>query len=292
MKIKASFMLIPAGLVMLLLLFIIGCGTTEMASTWRDRTIVIDGVDNGVEWENARYFFEKEKVTIGIMNDENNLYLRLSTYDQKLQKRLLALGFTIWFDEKGGGKKQLGIHYPLRWQGFDGSKIEGNGRAETANESGRIGILADAIPKEIELIGPGKGNRSTLSFVEAQKFGILCNIADTKENLVYELQFPLYRTDSCPYGITAKQIKALGIDFEAGKFQRPQNGNRGEGNEGRRGGISGGMGGSRGGMGGMGGGGMGGGMGRRGGMGGGGMGSPVQESLDLQVKVDLAKKTN
>lgn len=273
---------------MFLMVMLVGCGTSEMKSTWCDRTISIDGVDSGAEWENARYFFEKEKVTVGVMNTESILYLRLSTYDQRLQRQILALGFTIWFDEKGGDKKVLGIHYPLRGQGAERPMMRSNQRIDMNSVASQIDTLVQSIPNEIELIGPGKGERSPISFVDAQKYGILCKIGDAKGNLVYELQFPLQRTDACPYGISAKQVKAIGIDFEAGKMNSSQMGQRREGSGGRGGMGPGGMGGGgRGGMGGMGG--MGGGMGRRGGMGGGGMGGPVQEPLELKVKVDLAK---
>ena len=108
MKSSTYYILLPLCIIMFLMVMFVGCGMREMDSKWCDRTISIDGIDSGAEWENARYFFEKEKVTVGLMNTENILYLRLSTYDQKLQRQLLALGFTIWFDEKGGGMGRRG----------------------------------------------------------------------------------------------------------------------------------------------------------------------------------------
>jgi hypothetical protein len=272
-----SGILLSSSVILFFLVIFIGCETSELKSTWCDRTITIDGVDSGPEWENARYFFEKEKVTLGVMNTENTLYLRLSTYDPRLQRQFMALGLTIWFDEKGGERKVMGIHYPLRGQGGEMPRMRRN---DLANTAGVVDTLVQTISDEIELIGPGKGERTPLSPVEAGKYGIFYKIGDTKGNLVYELQIPLQRTDACPYGISAKLTKAVGIDFEEGKMNSSQMGQRRGGGEGR-GGIGGG------GRGGMGGGGMGG-MGRRGGMGGGGMGAPVQETLDLKVKVYLA----
>ncbi|MFA6471179.1 MAG: hypothetical protein WCU00_03975 [Candidatus Latescibacterota bacterium] len=305
MKRYTSFVLLPLSIIFLFALLFIGCGTTEIVSKWCDRTITIDGVDNGAEWENVRQFFDEEKVTIGIMNDEKNIYLRLSTYDQKLQRQLLASGFTIWFDGKGGAKKLLGIRYPVKKMGKEGQMQGGTrppsdmtdaagrkNRTPMANAAAMLDTMVQAIPNEIELIGPKKDESSSLSFVDAEKYGILCKISTAKGNLVYELQFPLSRTETCPYGISSKLVKAIGIDFEAGKMERGQLGQGGMGG-GRGGmgggGMGGGMGGGRGGgMGGGRGGGMGGGPG--GGMGGGGMGSAVQESLDFMIKVILEKK--
>ena len=76
------------------------CGMRELESTWRDREITIDGIDEGTEWENARYFFDKEKVTIGLLNDENNMYVRISSRDLNMQRQLMALGFIVWFDQE------------------------------------------------------------------------------------------------------------------------------------------------------------------------------------------------
>ena len=51
-----------------------GCGEQKAESIWRDREIVIDGVDSEGEWEGARYYLDEEKVAFGIMNVNSSSY--------------------------------------------------------------------------------------------------------------------------------------------------------------------------------------------------------------------------
>jgi len=92
---------------------IIGCGMNELDSVWCDRKITVNGIDDGTEWKNARYFLDYESVTFGLLNDENTLYLLLSTRNQGIQRQITTGGFTVWFDENGGKKKIFGIRFPV-----------------------------------------------------------------------------------------------------------------------------------------------------------------------------------
>lgn len=188
-----------------------------MDSRWCDRTVTIDGIDSGAEWESARYFFDDEQVTVGLLNTESMLYVRVSTRDPRIQRELLAYGFTLWFSENGDKNKALGIRYPLGSQG-DSTLTFGNAPMKQGPASSHAETLIASIPHEIELFGPDKGQPSTVSSVEAAKYGIVCQIGNTKDNFVYELQYPLQRTEACPYGISVNQIRNLVIYFETGKM--------------------------------------------------------------------------
>ncbi|MDP2983262.1 MAG: hypothetical protein Q8O92_08035 [Candidatus Latescibacter sp.] len=217
MRSHTSGILFPSGIVIFLILVFIGCGLKEMDSRWCDRTVTIDGIDSGAEWESARYFFDDEQVTVGLMNTESILYVRISTRDPRIQRELMAYGFTLWFNENGDKNKTLGIRYPFGSQG-DSTMAVGNAPMNRSAASSHTDTLIASIPHEIELFGPQKGQCSTVSFVDAAKYGIMCQIGNTKDNLVYELQYPLQRTEACPYGISVNQIRNLVIYFETGKM--------------------------------------------------------------------------
>ena len=307
----------------MLIAVISGCRMHSADSTWCDREVTIDGLDGGDEWHNARYTFEKQNVSVGLLNDDQDLYIRLATRSRNLQRQIMAAGFTIWFDAKGGDRKTLGIHFPLGMQtgGMGGSKQRGGmqggeppddggqfgekpeggitegGQDQIPAGGGRGGMdsqeqsrkMLEAVQTEIEILGPGKDESYTVTIDEAQMMGIFCKMDNPKGNLVYELKIPLVITDAHPYGIGVELPKVVGIGLETGEMEMPQG--RGPGG-GRGGGMGGGMGGGPGGgMGGMGGGpggGMGGGPG--GGMGGGPGGSRPQttEPLELWMKTKMA----
>ncbi len=288
MKVNHISFLLKSFIIFLSFTLLVGCDMREVDSTWRDRVVTIDGIDEGSEWENARYFFEKEKVIIGLLNDENNLYVRLSSRDRNLQRQLMVLGFTLWFDAKGGRKKTFGIHFPIGMQGSGMQMMRSSGRTNRNEDSDQLRKMLEGSQREIEILGPGKNESYTMLVVDALVLGINVKINNPKGNLVYELKIPLLRNESQPYGIGTEIAQEIGIGLETGKIDmeqmRSQMRERG-GSMGGRGGIGGrggGLGGgsSREGMGGR----SGGMRGREGGRGGGQM----FESLELWLKTELA----
>jgi hypothetical protein len=274
-------------------IFAVGCLMPEIESTWRDRDVIVDGIDGGAEWEGARYFFEDANITIGLLNDDNTMYIRLSSRDRIIQRQLMAAGFTMWFDADGKKKKTLGIHFPLGRiaGGLEMMKFDRNASMQEDPEI--IRTMVEASQAEIQIIGPGKDARTTMTVEDVRELGIHVKMDVSKGNLVYEMQIPLMRNESQPYGIGLESSQLIALGLESGKLEMPnmksQAGSRGSGGgRGGRGGMSDmggmtGMGGSRGG-GGRGGGGKGGG---RGGIGGGGT---MPEPVELWLKTKLASE--
>lgn len=262
-----------SGSFILTLVLIAGCRMPDFDSVWRDRAIAIDGKDDPAEWENARYYFEKKKVTVGLMNDADKLYIRISTRDRSLQRQLMALGCTMWFDESGKKNKKLGIRFPLGIQGHAKALMQGSARFGA--DSTQVDAILDAVQTDLALIGPYPNEINKLSVTEASKYDIACRIGLAEGNLVYEIQYPLHRTETCPYGIFTTPVKSLKIGFITPKVAARRGGS-GQGS------MSGEMmgGGMRGGMSGT---------GRR------GMGQPnmpnlAPEPLELWITVKIAGK--
>lgn len=257
-------------------ILIVGCGMDEVESTWRDRAVTIDGIDNGIEWENSIYYFGEQKVAIGILNDESDLYIRLSSRDRNMQRQIIALGFTVWLDAKGGKKKTLGIHFPIGMQSSGIQVMRGVGRIERNEDTDQLQKMLEESQKEIEVFGPGKKESCTLFVADAKELGINSKINFSKGNLVYELQIPLVRSESKPFGIGSEMSQTIGIGLETGKINVEQMRNQMGGRGGGMGGI--------GGRGGGGSGGMRGGRGRTGRRG----GRQMTESIELWLKTELA----
>lgn len=91
-----------------------GCKNLELNSHWRDREVTVDGINS--EWENSTIYIEDEKILVGVMNDQDFLYISLITGSPALRRQMMGQGFIIWFDPEGGKKKVFGIQYPLGLQ--------------------------------------------------------------------------------------------------------------------------------------------------------------------------------
>ncbi len=244
----------------------IGCGGPELHSKWRTEQISIDGFDT--EWADSIVFYdEKSHMVIGMTNDADDMYIRISTLDRTMQKQLLHLGCTIWFDPEGGKKQTFGIHFPLGMQTTGMSMPVKRGEKSSPE---KLQDLLQNSQEELQFVGSSIVGAITMVASEAEELGVKARIGMTKGFLVYELKLPLKSKESwMPSLISADSSKAVGIGFETGKMDRaamPQ----------AKGGGRGGRSGGRGGMGG------------KGGMRAGGNGEQRPQALELWTKVYLA----
>lgn len=197
-----------------------GCDMAELDSIWCDRKVTINGLDDGTEWKNARFFFDYEAVTFGLLNDDKTLYMLMTTREKGVQRMIAAGGFTVWFDDTGGKKKKFGIRFPLGVQTLKGQIPENKDLTKSAPGSAtpeQMNAILDAAQNEIEIIGPDSKDTSRMSIALAQENGIICKIGNNQGNLVYELQVPINRSEKNPYGVTSTGSRTIGICLETGK---------------------------------------------------------------------------
>jgi hypothetical protein len=57
-----------------------------------------------------------------VTNDDNNLYVCVSSTDDATQLRILRSGMTLYFDPKGDKSKDISIHFPIQKQPDPGSR--------------------------------------------------------------------------------------------------------------------------------------------------------------------------
>ena len=259
----------------------------DLESSWREREVTIDGVSD--EWEGILKAVEKPGLILGMLNDEEYLYVTVIPQGRELRAQMLGQGFILWFDPAGGKDKVFGIQYPL---GFTGRSAMG---MPTGN-AGQSEPRTEDAGTMLEILGPGKDERHRMPVENAT--GIEAKVSAEEWRLVYEIKIPLAMIVS-PAGASHVQAgRLIGVGMTTPEFDREkmkeQMGGRGPGGGGS-GGPGGGMGGPGGGSGGPGGG-MGGpppggGMGPPGGpRGSGGPPSPPKP-LNLWMRVQLASKT-
>jgi hypothetical protein len=294
MRRKVTQYLFAAAWIFMLATIFLGCGGQQLASTWRDREITIDGLDD--EWEGTMAYLSDANIAVGLLNDDEYLYVCLATVDSRVVRQVVGSGLTIWFDAKGGKKRSLGINFPL---GMDLSR-EGGDRANRpmpgSGEGGPMPGFGEGGPDpeklremlsgsagEMAILGPGKTDRRLMPVASSQEVRVKLGYSGGK--LVYELRIPLVHDLEHPDAIGLENGRKIGVGFETAEIDREAMKER----------MKNGMGAGRPPMGGTNGGGppMGGGM-RGGGPRGGGMpggqgsGGEMSERLELWIKVQLA----
>ena len=259
------------------------CKQVEMASGWATDGVDVDGVND--EWIGAITYFEKQDVTVGLLNDDQFLYVSLVT-SGPVGRQAMATGLTVWFDPEGGKDEWYGIRFPVPPEpserpssgrggrgGDRGAGRRGGGRPGGGGSSSRADRL-----RQVELEGPGELGRRRLPVPVGG--GLEVAIRNNGSTFVYELQVPLARNDDFRMGLGVEPGAEIGVGLVTGEI----------GGQGR-----GGRGGFGGGFGGGGGRGGGGGFGGGGGRGGGGRGGPGggerpdrPDPLKLWAKVQLS----
>ncbi len=257
--------------VFLLILFLsffiqMNCSTLELESTWKDRDITLDG--KGGDWLGAKYYFEDLAISVGLINDEQYLYVSMMTENPMIRTQIMRQGLTVWLDPKGGKNKTFGIKFPLGRQGAE-RKEEGMDIRDMMDEIAwekMMQRLQESM-KELEILGPNEEVLAKMDIEDAQ--GIEVKMRNAAGTFVYELKIPLSFSKELPFAAGVKPGDVIGVGFLSPKMQmqRPK-GMRGGGMPGMggRGGIGGGMGGMR----------------------GGGMGRMMPQELKIWAKVQLA----
>ena len=249
---------ITTALAAIFMSLLIGCSSAiEMTSSWNDNAVIIDGLNT--EWGPSLKPLSDPPVAIGVRNDEQFVYVCLSTQDPFYQAQIVNGGLTIWFDASGEHEKNFGIRFP-------------NHGEDTPRWNPREPIAA-SFPflepsfRELAILGP-EGQQELFSILEAK--GIKVKIGASEDGLVYEMRVPLRSTAEFPRAAGIGENGITGIGFQTEEFGSDRlRGPSGRVSAGTRGG------------------------GRRGGRGGGGAGPSLDgagrpEVLDIWTSVSLS----
>ena len=245
------------------------CGNEELKSKWRTDEIIVDGSNR--DWTDRLVYNKDNDIAIGIVNDETDLYINISTTNRAMIQKIIRGGFTVWFNRKGNKDKTIGIRYPIGMNGADPpfpERLEGYGYNEYPDERPieRFGMRGG----EFEIIKDKED--MALRIPVDNEVGIEVSHSFYEGMFVYELKLPLNESIDSPYAVGVRESELIGIGFETEKME-----NRSRMNRMNRRGFSGGRGG-RGGAGDLG--------GRRRNS---GNNFQVMEPLKYWIKVELAK---
>ncbi len=210
---------------------------------WNDRALVMDG--NSGDWQGALGYLNDPPVMLGFLNDDNAIYVCLSTNLPAIREGMLRRGITVWIDPKGGKRKTLGIRLsPLGGPGGgpEGDRPEGAPpkREPELTEAPRTppeGTAAPefgAPPSRLMVRLPGRNDWVP---IEGGPGRIEAVIEESGGLAVFEMTVPLKIVPEVPFAVGAGPGAAISMSFETPKPERPAGGPEGPGGDrgGRRG---------------------------------------------------------
>jgi hypothetical protein len=91
-------------------LLISGCDAQEVRTRWADRPITVDGDDS--DWAAIPTTYLKDSpVQLGLRNDNDNLYVLLSSVDPSWAMAIRFGNLTLWFDTTGETEEKRGLRF-------------------------------------------------------------------------------------------------------------------------------------------------------------------------------------
>lgn len=201
-------------LFVLISLFLSGCGDTEINSVWRRQNIVIDG-DNS-DWGNSLISLDKIDALAGIANDNEYLYLCLTTSDPVVENKILSGGLTLWFQSSNNGSEKFGIHFPL---GITDSAMPNpdEDMKPGGNPFDPSRMQQNILKRQTDLeIINTNDNKIKIPISELKDIQIKMALKDGK--LIYEMKMPLNQRNSTTYALNANPGGSFRLGAESGIF--------------------------------------------------------------------------
>ncbi len=201
------------------ILLLSGCGGVDLESVWREGGVTIDGIP--LEWTGATTWVESPNVAIGVKNDEDYLYLCVSSPVREIAAQIAMRGFTVWLDPEGKKGKTFGIRCPV------GSAM-GTGHArelgDVAQDQAKfMEMIVERLKgggNVLEILGPDEDSSVRLTAAEALGIDVALGYYDGRA--VYELKVPFRRDEGHPYAIGSDGKGRIGVGFETPKINRDE----------------------------------------------------------------------
>ncbi len=197
-----------------------GCSGSEIEvqSKWADSPVVVDG--NPEDWAGfPMEYFEEAKVSVGLRNDEENLYIMLRFRDEP-PANFLQHKVTLWLDKTGKKEKTFGISYgggmrfsqrPRQQDGFFGS-LTSEQKEEFRRRQAEMQKMITVLHKDTSVSIVAKGEQGVIVARTYQQ-GFYC----------HEMAIPLQTKDAVSYAIGAAAGEAISAGVEMGVSAEDRN---------------------------------------------------------------------
>ncbi len=179
-------------------------------STWAQGPIAADGSED--DWAGLLTEFEQYDLSLGLLNDDEFLYVSLVS-DGVVAQQVMAAGLTVWLEpaERRGGK--YGIRYPTPPDvaNLGTARVAVSG-GQTGRGPGGPGTPSSARLRQVDLLGPGDLGERRLPLPVGG--GLEVAVQRNGPTLVYELRVPLARDVNHRMGLGVIPGETIRVGFE------------------------------------------------------------------------------
>ncbi|MBO8130754.1 MAG: hypothetical protein H0Z29_04440 [Candidatus Marinimicrobia bacterium] len=213
------------SLILFTSLLLFSCKNNKVSSTFRNDITIDAKLD---DWEKFIYIKDINS-GFAVANNDSFLYIVLKTNDQKIVRKILMNGLTVWLKRKGLKSAKYGIKYPLGMaqsrkgydqEGFTPPHGFNRKRNKPKFDINKMIKITKKQQTGIEICGPEKDDFIILGF--DNKDGIRVSIGTYEDQFVYELRYPIYNnTDYSSYSLNIKPRGVINLTLES-RAQLPE----------------------------------------------------------------------
>jgi hypothetical protein len=193
-----------------------GCSSLEMASTWTNQDLILNG--DVKDWPGGVNPLYGEKISLGASNNGRFLFLALVVRDSaggvysNFSRVIMATGLTTWIDPRGGDRRTFGI----RFLGMEEPGFEEPSRGPVGPGAGppSLDLAADLL----EIINE-KGNVFKTTAQSLRPFGFEARTSYSDGIFIYLMKIPLRPAAQSLFPAALADSQAVGIDFESGPLR-------------------------------------------------------------------------
>lgn len=190
-------------ILVLILIISFGCSTYE--ATYQEKALKIDGSSS--DWTTSLDKKGNSDLYYSITNDSENLYVRLNTSNQSIQRKIHMNGLSIWVDTTGKKNKQLGIKCPI-----NRSPQNINKRPMSKQEQQTVAWNKNQL-LEADFYGFNNGHEQY--FVASNPYDVEISISqDEFKSFFYEVKIP-FSSMNLNYTDLYSQTFSMGFVIEA-----------------------------------------------------------------------------
>lgn len=193
--------------------FVQGCSSaSEVTAIAPSKPIIIDGKSD--DWAGHLLYYRNEKLTLGVSNDNDFVYLCVMSSDQSVYRTILMRGLTVWFDTTGGSGKYFGMRFPTEAAPPD---MQAN-REEPPGTMDEMMVRRAEGATKLSVIGTKKDTRTEMLL--PGKNGLDARIGYKPGVFVYEMKVPLGVDLGDGLKLAFSRDNQLGIRLETTEMEK------------------------------------------------------------------------
>lgn len=209
--------------------FFFSCGQ-KINSHYIGNKITIDGKTG--EWQDKLVYFKNEDLSVGVANDDQNIYMCLISSNTDLNRSLFRNGLITWFDINGQTKERFGIKFPRGMDPAQRKAMQTNRQNQRRPEQ-RFSRGRENVMTQFEVLSMD-GFRQ-LNPIHNNTHNISLKLNRQPDHVVYEIKIPFETLNSNSPSLAIEKGGRVGIGFELGEVERPAGTGQGQKSGGRSG---------------------------------------------------------